>query len=296
MGAPPIAPPAPPAAVFPSLTRRPQVRFAFEGISPGAHVYVAEETRLHLQVLFATPSVVMTLNVNVQQLLTTGEVVTIREQAVLAQVQTMQDFFFDLAEGFLLSATVDPTSLGLRRGLLFAQLSLFRGTATDPHDVLVLVSDYLVSEWPLGWPGSPLREPTDGRGFSFVRIGVDPAAGVEIVETVPTETQWMLQGISFTLVTDATAVTREVVLTFDDGANVYARVPDSTGQAAGLTRTYNYGAGGELIVGVVSTGRSFALPRIRQIAGHRFRTVTQNLQAGDNLSAPVYIVEQWLNR
>src|SRR3990170_4429385 len=70
----------------------------------------------------------------------------------------------------------------------------------------------------------------------------DPAAGAEVIITVPTAKRWRLVAIRFRLVTSATAASRQVTLIIDDGTNVIWRKLVAATQTAGLTRNYLFTA------------------------------------------------------
>jgi hypothetical protein len=65
-------------------------------------------------------------------------------------------------------------------------------------------------------------------------------------------------------------------------------------QAASLARDYNVASGFPVTAPTVN---QFLLPVPRPLLlreGYRFGTSTSNLQAGDDYSAPQYVVEEWL--
>lgn len=117
---------------------------------------------------------------------------------------------------------------------------------------------------------------------------VDPAAGAELIAfTVPAGQVWELQTLRFTLVTSATVANRRVHLVFDDGTNVLAKVPVLSDHAASLTWSYTFAreADNVTVQGLEVVSR---MPRLLLPAGFRVRTLTDNLQVGDNFSAGVY--------
>jgi hypothetical protein len=125
--------------------------------------------------------------------------------------------------------------------------------------------------------------------------GTDPAAGAEVAETVPPGARWELLDFYVQLVTDATVATRRAGLFFDDGTNPYYRSPQPGSLAASLTMD-NYWAQGSALETAPLTDVSVAnlAAGHRLLAGHRVRTATNNLKAGDNLGQPRYVVREWL--
>jgi len=182
------------------------------------------------------------------------------------------------------------------------------GAAISRRQVLILVAlrlggmpvyklfqGYLDPSSALAWPPGKIQLPEETRGYIHLVTGADPAAGSEISETVPTNARWRLLAMTFSLTTDATAVTRRVMLAFDDGSTIYAYEKAFEAQGANLTRAYSFVAGlnHEAVTGIGKIHghlpKNLILPQ-----GYRIRTTTSNLQAGDNLTAPAMLVEEWL--
>lgn len=131
-------------------------------------------------------------------------------------------------------------------------------------------------------------------GGSSIRalVGTDPAAGVEISEFVPVSTVRRLMSISFTLVTDATAIERIVSLILDDGVNIFYQVAATQSQFGSQTLRYS------VAIGVPETTRqnivTLPIPAVWLAAfpaNFRFRTLTTGLQPADDFTAPVQLFE-----
>lgn len=134
--------------------------------------------------------------------------------------------------------------------------------------------------------------PVQRGGILKVVAGADPAAGAEVSDTVPAGKVWRLRGMILTLVTDATAATRRVHVTLDDGTTVFYRRAANASQAASLTQNYVL-AVGEQESAVRDTWTTDPLPEIDLPAGARIKTVTTNKQAGDNYGVTQYYVEEF---
>jgi len=138
-----------------------------------------------------------------------------------------------------------------------------------------------------------MPEATRPSGRIRVIVGTDPAAGAEILETVPAGVQWRLIAIHAALVTDATVINRVVALVLDDGANIFLFTGSSYIQVASQFIHYTFGAfsrQGDTLVGAILCG----YPEGIVIGpGFRFSTVMVNLQAGDDWGPPIYMVEEW---
>lgn len=125
-----------------------------------------------------------------------------------------------------------------------------------------------------------------------VVTGTGPAAGAEISETVPDGEVWELQSVQLSLVTDATAVNRNVELTLDDGSTVFFRVEAGINQSSSATTKYSFADFGFASGSAVHDTVAISLPTFVLPAGSRIKTVTASLQAGDDWGAPVlYVVK-----
>lgn len=114
-------------------------------------------------------------------------------------------------------------------------------------------------------------------------LTADPAANVELTQTVPAGQIWELSAVNVTLVTDATAPVRQVTLVIDDGVNTIAQVTAQPTQAASLTYNYNFAVGGVDRATVVGLNVLAPLPGPLTLpAGSRIRTVTSARAATDN--------------
>jgi hypothetical protein len=129
-------------------------------------------------------------------------------------------------------------------------------------------------------------------GILRVVTGTDPAAGAEIVETVPAGKIWRLLSIRFALVTDATVASRRTHVIIDDGTSELFRVSGSTDQTASSTARFSLSPAFGTISNNASTNH-FPMPSIHLEPGFRIQTSTSNIQAGDNYGAPIMYVEEW---
>lgn len=121
----------------------------------------------------------------------------------------------------------------------------------------------------------------------FSKTGTNPAAGSEIAETLTGDITKVI-ACRFTLVTSADVANRTVQFKIDDGTNVLWRKSSPVVQAASLTRIYNFllditddatfDGDGEIKLALP--------PRLPLLSGCRLLTLTANLQAADNFSAP----------
>jgi len=124
--------------------------------------------------------------------------------------------------------------------------------------------------------------------------GTNPAANVEVTETVPTNARWRLRALRVALVTAAAVANRRVHFVVDDGATILYDLAAADLQTAGLTRNYNAVEDGfqrttqdsEIYVPIPAQAMLFQ--------GWRVRTLTTLLQAADDFGAPQLDVEEWI--
>jgi hypothetical protein len=203
---------------------------------------------------------------------------------------------FALGSGYLVNMVAFTEGTAPKMGQVFASVKLIRGLSGATILVGALLQGYLTPVQVLAWPGSPLVNSHDGAGAVRVVSGTNPAAGSEISETVPTGARWLLTALAFTLVTDATVALRQPTLLYDGGsATDFFRSGSPGSQTASQTNSYQF-AGGMPLATLVGTIAVLAgLPDAHVLLpGHRFRTATANLQAGDDYATPIYVVREWL--
>ncbi len=129
-------------------------------------------------------------------------------------------------------------------------------------------------------------------------LGTVPAAGAEILDTVPDGVLWRLVAVSFDLSTSVDVATRRVVFVVDTGpvGPIVIRSSANVDQLASLTFRYQ-GAALGTAPGVIDSATNLYLmplpPALYLRPGFRLRTVTAGLQVSDQYTQAVYFVEEW---
>jgi hypothetical protein len=133
--------------------------------------------------------------------------------------------------------------------------------------------------------------------YFVVTSAADPAAGAEVSVIVPGGRVWEIQTVFLSLVTDATAANRFLHLALDDGTTIFWRGHSNTAHTASTTAYYTWSATGAPVA-TLSTGFMLTLPTPPLVLhpGFRIRTITPNLQAGDNYARPVLYVREHVHR
>jgi hypothetical protein len=260
-------------------------------LTPSAF-YMRQEDNLRLTAFNSAAGV--ELAVRGRFLTPEGDIVAGSDRLVPTTARAASTVFIPTTEGWLIGAEVLAVAGTPRVGQCFVVLDVVRGDATVPLPLACLMQGYVTDTSRLSFPGSPIRSSIEGPGVLRSITGTNPAANAEISETVPTNARWRVHAIRFTLVTDANAANREVALTLDDGATVFARVPSRLAHIAATTIAYTAYFDSALEAVAQDTERTIRLPRLDLQGGHRFNTVTTNRQVGDDFSAPQYLVEEWI--
>ena len=188
------------------------------------------------------------------------------------------------------SLTVRTATTGVSPGACYVKVYL----RAESVVVALLIAGYIGDTEPLAWPNGVIRGSNEGRGLIRSITGTNPAAGAEISETVPTGAVWRFIGIQATLVTEAGVASRFPHIRFDDGTTVHSEQGTQNVQSASQTLDYSAITGSW---GGQNIGSKQTWPigdGILMGAGHRVRTNTINILAGDNWGAPQLLVEEWI--
>jgi hypothetical protein len=261
-------------------------------LTDGDAIYVTGEECLRVTSFNGLAGVILAIEGRVTRV--DGVVVPFVETHTPNTNRTALSTLITLPEGFLGNVQVRASTGAPGQGQCFVLVELVRGRLQALQPLGTLIGGYVTDVQRRVWPGALVGSSIDGRGFLRSFTGTDPAAGVEISETVPTGARWRLVSMSFTFTTDATVANRFPVITLDDGALVYCS--SSVGAAVTATQAARISAGA---FGTVNTATvtGFLIPLPPDVilpAGHRIRTATVSFQAGDNYAAPQLLVEEWI--
>lgn len=269
-----------------------RIVFARQEIDPPGDEYLTVDDVMVLSLW--SPTAASTVQLSVRILAPSG-VVDPRFEILAGQTTgtTPATLVLRNMEGFLLSASI--TSPNAPSGQAFVTLEIVRGRGSaDLTRGAVLIAGYPDQGRSIGYPETPVRSSLDGRGMMRIVTGAVPAAGAEISDTVPAGRQWILRAARFTLVASAVVAIRRVSLTIDDGlGNVPLQASAAGTQVAGVTQVYSVAAGFSDISNAQAQQVHFAL-EARLLPGWRIRTVTALIDVGDQYTAAVYLVEEFI--
>lgn len=278
---------------FRLLTPGPGVSFARRNIQPPAQLYLTRDDKLVVNAF--NSSAETQLGVAGRILTPEGVIVPFLHRLALNPNVTQTQIWITVDEGFLLNVFAAAVNFVTRRGQLYVQVYIARGSELSPIPTAVLIEDYVDTLYGATWPGGTIRSPVDGLGMVRSIAGTNPAAGAEVSETVPTGRRWLLHSVRLTLVTDATATNRRVNVVIDDGVNTIMRIPSPTAQSANTTINYSFVNVGHAGFQGDSELCIHAPWPLWLLEDWRIRTLTDNMGAGDNYAAPQLAVEELLD-
>ncbi|HKV99895.1 MAG TPA: hypothetical protein VJN96_08725, partial [Vicinamibacterales bacterium] len=224
-----------------------------------------------------------------------GELVDGAELLVPTSNRVLTTTDLVLPIGFLTNIDVFALSGAPPFGTVFMTVQLIRGAGAAATVISTLLQAYVAANVSKAWPGSLLENPLDGPGVLLSITGGAPAAGAEISETMPAGTRRQLYSFRTQLTTSAAAGNRNPSLRIDDGANEYVCAPDQSNTALSTIVILDWFAGSVGQNNGANNMHDMGLPGLLLLgAGHRIRTNTVGILAGDQYTAPQYLVREWL--
>lgn len=251
------------------------------------------EDSLRVTVINSAPSV--RVAVQGRRIDQAGTILPIAWSVAPSSNRTPTTRVFPLGVGAMVNLAVWASEGSPVVGQTFVIVQIVRGHTGATELLGTLLGGYVTGTQGLGWPGSPIVSSTDGEPYVRHILGTTPAAGAGIIETVPTGARWQLLGLRFQLSTSAVAVTRYVAVGAGSGSVAPYYIPSPRQQIASELRVFSFGVGLEYAVNDVVGTASHALPdHLLLSAGDSFSVGVVNMQAGDQLGAPQFVVREWL--
>ena len=200
-----------------------------------------------------------------------------------------------LGVGAVLNVDVFAASGTPQRGQTYVILHLVRGLGGAAIVLGTLLRGYVTANQHQAWPGSPLESSLEGQGVIRQIVGTNPAAGVEIAESVPTGARWRLVTFIALLATNAVIAARVpylVVIVAGSSSAFFPPVASVPQSASQYVQWFNGYA--PFTVGGTTAQAGSAPTQLLLPGGSTLQTFTENLQAGDDWSFPTLLVEEWL--
>lgn len=196
---------------------------------------------------------------------------------------------FRLPDMPILISVVDEAE-AITQGGVYVALSLL----ANNDRLYQLCSGFVYAQKGISYPTASNIDSIPGRGLFREFAGTNPAAGDEIVETVPNGRLWHIIAIQFTLVAAVAAFSRRPhVFIIGSGGGEYDFF-SSIDQITGETKTYTAAAVGAVPDETDANKIIIAIPNNLYLPENSMiRTRTTNIQAGDNYSAPNIMIEEF---
>lgn len=272
------------------------ITLGVQDAAPPTDSYISQDDQLFTHIVNSAPGI--TVYITVRLLLPDGRIQLNQFAYLPFSTRVNQQFAQFLAEGFLLSvtATGGPTNVGQTYLNVTIARNLPVGTfpASGAYGE-ILLQGYLTGANALTWPRGQIGSTQSLQGYVRSITGTTPAAGAEISETVPINAIWRLKSFWFRLTTSAAVANRTPHMVVTDGTNTVVDTPANLTQAASLVLTWQYIDGSASSVGNDGVAFFRAEAGMLLASGYKITTVTTALQAGDQYTAPQYVVEEWIN-
>jgi len=268
-----------------------QIGLDVQNASPPTAAYMGVDDTLWLMASSSVNNVILT--VTYRLLMPDGSIIPNQQQVNVGGGRSPGWYPFTLPECFILGLSI-TANISASFPEVYVTAMISRGNPVVGVISQVLCQGYCYQIAGVSWPNGVNTIAFGVPGNIRSITGTMPAAGQNISESVPSNARWRLIAIRITLITSAVGTGRVMALTFDDGVNVFCSDTTPLIQPVSTVWVYNFADG---FAGVVNTGS----PVMAQIPQHlplnqtwRIRTNIVNLDAADQLSAPQYVVEEWL--
>lgn len=199
-----------------------------------------------------------------------------------------------LIEGFLLSLAIINTGTTAKRGQCYVTVNLTRDGVGPTQPSFVLAARYVEGLTTVTWPYPNLQGPSEGPGFMRLITGSTPAAGAEINETVPVNMLWRLVALRTIYTASAAVVTRLPCLQLTQPGGIPGIYPIQTAITASQGADITWAADAPLRDTGLARQMAFTPATFILRPGGAIQTSTASLSVADQYSAPVYLVEEWM--
>lgn len=270
------------------------IRFRLQDVLPPNALYVSEDDFLRVSIY--TTASTSGLSLGLRRLAADGVIHNEVENLDGVSLSTLTTKTFRLGEGFLLGAVVSNMGGGLADGATFISIGLQRGSPnTLPYQLLA--QDYVTNLFCVEWPAAAVRraEPSSQvSGTPFAWTLANPAAGAELVWTVPAGTTYSLLAFLCQFSTSAVAGNRYNYLIIDDGIHTLWLSDLSALTGPNANNIYIKGAPGHNAATWNQVTTLVSLPAgVALGAGWRVRTSTSGIDVGDQYTNAALTVIKW---
>lgn len=275
-----------------AVIRSTEIGLNVQSSTPPTQTYVGKDDSIWVGAATQNNGLVVTLNA--RYLMPDGTIQITQQPFRYAQSRQMVYQQMNLPECFLLSVAAVCNVQGGSTSSVYIEVVLSRFAPSLFNSAQTLCQGYSTSNQPVSWPGGVNSTSVDVAGAIIPAGTSAPAAGNNFSITVPSNAKWRPIALNFTLTTSAAVANRMMIITLDDGVNVFATGGNNNFITAASVFTVcvqtasAMNSSGVNVTAVNLFAGTFLLP------GFRIRSLITNLQAGDQISAVSMLVEEWL--
>ena len=193
-----------------------------------------------------------------------------------------------------------PISVSIRKSLATATANdtiAFVYLRINSTRVMLLCQGHLGSVYGINWPNQVPMSPLQLRGSPIEKTTANPAAGVNgATLTVPAGEYWILKMADVTLVTDATAASRRVLLTITSPNSALVISSAPADQTASQTVIYSFFETAQALNNATSLRQTAPLPLNLLLPATSLVAISaSNFQAGDDFGTFRAYVEKFFH-
>lgn len=296
MGLPTSLPGPVPQAQSPSIpiySASPLVTFGTRQVSPPSQVYVGLEDVIHVALWNSLAGA--EVDVTTRLLRADGQVITNTQTLLPTSNRVRNDYYLQLAEGFILSIAVTTPTVGLLRGMCWANVHIATGNNQAASDTQPLISDYIASSQTSGWPGGRQISSIEGPGVLYNAAIANPGAGMQVNVQPPVNARWRIIGMNTNLITSVAVANRRVLVVYNGAPGSGLQAQAFSTQAASLTYSYWLSDYGFQPTDTPASAVFVVLPSGLVTARNYYASITASaLQAADQFINTLVSVEEWL--
>ena len=180
-----------------------------------------------------------------------GSFVFLNSVHILNSLGTSTEIVIPVFEGIMEVVTIS-TQNTLQMGDCYITADMWSGSSTSNGFLFAnLIGNYLTQSRALSWPLSEIISPEEGVGRNVFETVADPAVQTNFTFTPAANRLYEIIAISYRLITDGNAASREALLHINPAGVDSFFVPPTSGISAGVTRNLLFGRG--VNIGVTTT-------------------------------------------
>jgi hypothetical protein len=224
-----------------------------------------------------------------------GDVVPSSQDHTPNSDRTVKRQDYELGSGSLLNVTVFASAGAPLTGQTFVIVQLVRGDGAAAIVLGTLLAGYVTAVQALGFPGSPITPSVSGEPYVRAITGTTPALSASSFETVPTGARWEVMQYQFLLSTGVAVANRTPYLGFNVPGGVNAPMITGASIAASSFVTALFAPNLPFLSNAAL--QLFEAPMVQRAilpGGSQIQASALNLQVGDQIGAPLYMVREWL--